>query len=237
MKPIQAQKLTEQTQADYDKIASRYAATRQEFWPGLERFKKYFREGMQVLDFGCGPGQMWNLVKEEASEYVGLDFSSELIRIAQKNIQDSRAKFIAGNILNPPTDLGKFDLILCIAVIHQVPSKEFKIWALKNLKSLLAQNGYGIITVWDIKHDAKKRWVYYKYFLKKLLFLERELDWGDVLIPWKSGQGDILAQRYYHVFSQGDFLKLIREAGLEVAEEGFLLDEQGRKRNLYAVVR
>ena len=237
MKKELAQKLAQKTQKDYDKIAEHFNQTRVDPWLQYSQFKEYFRKGMKVLDFGCGNGRMWNLVKKEAGEYVGLDFSSQLIALADKNVKDKRVKFIAGNILNPPTDLGKFDLVLSIAVIHQVPGKEFKIWALKNLKSLLADDGYGIITVWDIKHDKKKKFIYYKYLLKKILFLERNLGWGDVLIPWKNSQGEVMTHRYYHAFSHREFISVIKKAGLEIISEGYLLDKQLRRRNLYAVVK
>ena len=237
MKEEKAQKLAEKTQGDYDKIAEHFNQTRVDPWLQHSQFGKYFKKDMRVLDFGCGNGRMWKLVKEEAGEYVGLDFSSQLIALAKKNVRDKRVKFIAGNILNPPTDLGKFDLIWCIAVIHQVPSKEFKIWALKNLKSLLTQGGYGIITAWDVKSDKKKCLIYYKYLLKKLLFLEKNLGWGDVLVPWKNSQGEAVTHRYYHVFSRREFVKLIKKAGLEIVEEGRLLDKQLRQRNFYAVVK
>ena len=237
MKKEKAQKLAQKTRKDYDKIAEHFNQTRVDPWLQHSQFRKYFKKDMRVLDFGCGNGRMWNLAKEETGEYVGLDFSSELIALAKKNIQDKRVKFVAGNVLNPPRDLGKFDLILSIAVIHQVPSKEFKIWALKNLKSLLAKDGYGIITAWDIRHDKKKKFVYYKYFLKKLLFLERNLGWGDVLIPWKDHQGEVLTHRYYHAFSRREFISIIKKAGLKIVKEGYLLDKQLRRRNLYAIVK
>jgi ubiquinone/menaquinone biosynthesis C-methylase UbiE len=48
-------------------------------------FIKRLRENAKVLDVGCGNSDYFELFNRSGVRYTGIDFSSEMIRIAQKN--------------------------------------------------------------------------------------------------------------------------------------------------------
>jgi SAM-dependent methyltransferase len=92
-----------------------------------------------VLDFGCGcrfAASFVNLATPVKS-YIGLDLDEEMIDFLQRNVVDTRLKFIRWNARNPyynregkpleafkslPVGRRKFDLICMFSVItHQVP--------------------------------------------------------------------------------------------------------------------
>jgi len=81
----------------------------------LERVTgQYLNEGQKVLDIGCGPG-LYLKDLEEKYQLSGLDISPAMIRIAQKELPNS--KFFTGDFMK--TNLGneKFDLIYSIGVL------------------------------------------------------------------------------------------------------------------------
>ena len=42
------------------------------------------------------------------------------------------------------------------------------------------------------------------------------MDFGDLLIPWKDGQGNILAERYFYCFSKKELKELFKKAGFAI---------------------
>ncbi|RFA29235.1 hypothetical protein CAI21_10745 [Alkalilimnicola ehrlichii] len=51
--------------------------------------------GQRIVDLGCGPGALARWV---AGEYVGVDLSRKLIRIARKHNTSPRARFLVGDV-------------------------------------------------------------------------------------------------------------------------------------------
>jgi ubiquinone/menaquinone biosynthesis C-methylase UbiE len=51
-------------------------------------FDKYLRPGMAILDLGVGGGRTTSYLSSIASRYVGLDYSSEMIRVCRHKFPD-----------------------------------------------------------------------------------------------------------------------------------------------------
>lgn len=103
----------------------------------------YSLESKRILDAGTGTGHR---LSEVASffinnDYTAIDFSARSLEIAKeitikKSIKNINFKNM--NLINDLSELGKFDIILCMGVLHHLsePSK-----GLGNLYKILKDNG------------------------------------------------------------------------------------------------
>ncbi|MBU0546816.1 MAG: methyltransferase domain-containing protein [Patescibacteria group bacterium] len=229
MKKEYAQFLLEKTTDDYNLIASDFSRTREFAWPEIDfLFEKLLEKGDVVLDLGCGNGRWLESFKKREVEYFGLDNSEELIKIAQTKYPDTN--FIKANALNLPFSDDYFDKVYSIAVFHQIPSEEFRLRFLKEVKRVLKPGGLLILTVWKF-HQKKTIFSLLKYTILKLL-QKSELDLGDVLYDW----GD-QTKRYYHIFSQKELVNLLEKSEFEVQDISIIKNKEGNRRNIYLIAK
>ena len=98
------------------------------------------RAGERVLDVGCGPGDVVEMLP--AVTYVGLDLNASYIDYARKHYHH-RGIFLAedvNNLKNHESVTPPFDLILLSQVAHHLSDDEFT-KLLKVLQQLLAPSG------------------------------------------------------------------------------------------------
>jgi len=195
------------------------------------------------------------ILKKKDIDYIGIDSSEKLIKLAKKNFPEQKDKFQVGDILNLSLDDNTFNTVFSIAVLHHIPGKELQIESLKEIKRVLKKDGILIITVWNL-WDQEKYSHYIKIksnysstevekhnnlSIKKKFFSQqardklssnyKHFDIGDALVPWKSPDGEILAERYYHAFKMGALENLIKKSGLKI------LEIKKTDYNLYAIVK
>lgn len=94
-----------------------------------ERFRKTLEEcdpvdGRSVLDMGCGSGRyVTALAARGADEVVGLDFATNMLRIATENARragiSDRCRFISGDFLTYPLSR-RFDYVIAIGFFDYV---------------------------------------------------------------------------------------------------------------------
>lgn len=73
-------------------------------------------KGKTVLDVGCGPGKFCRLwASRDAHLIIGMDFSSEMIRIARDRCGPN---FLLGDAFNLPFPTDSFDLVSCIGLAN-----------------------------------------------------------------------------------------------------------------------
>jgi len=70
----------------YQSFSHSFSLTRQQIQPGVRRIIGRFRDGKNLLDIGCGNG---NLAMEllgmgSTGKYLGIDFSGDLVQIARE---------------------------------------------------------------------------------------------------------------------------------------------------------
>jgi SAM-dependent methyltransferase len=94
-----------------------------------------------------------------------------------------------------------------VATYHHVRGREAQLKALVELRRVLKSGGEAFITVWN-------RWQP-RFWLKG-----REL-----MVPWQSRDGTLY--RYYHLFSLGELVKLVKAVGFVI------LSESGMPGNIY----
>jgi ubiquinone/menaquinone biosynthesis C-methylase UbiE len=111
---------TEFEHEGWERVAGRYdsvwsSSTRQFIEPLLDAAE--VREGMAVLDVGCGPGYVSAAARKRGAKPLGLDFSSEMVRIAGRMFPE--IEFREGDAQNLPFEGETFDRVLAnFALLH-----------------------------------------------------------------------------------------------------------------------
>jgi len=227
-----AKYLLEKTRQDYNLIAEEFSNTRQFIWKDLKPLLDYTNSGDRVLDVGCGNGRLLGALENKQIDYIGIDNSLKLIDEAKKRFP--RGNFQVADALNLPFPENYFDKIYSIAVLHHIPSKEFRLRVLEEIKRVLKPKGLLILTVWNL-WQRKTAWksFFNKAFLK--ILGKTKLDFKDIFYPWKDKSGIIVTQRYFHLFTKRELKKLAKKAAFKVKETGILRRPESKDNNIYLI--
>lgn len=157
-------------QNDYNAIADIYAKR----YGKIDYCKIYIDEfvaslsGKDVLDVGCGAGQITDYLTQKGLNVIGLDFSQELLKIAKQNSPNS--KFILADICDYEQET-KVDGIITKDTLFHLPNEDL-IHVLQKFKRLLKPNG-NICIIMDTPKEIgenifveeldSKQQVYYNY--------------------------------------------------------------------------
>ena len=214
-----AKKILDKTVLDYNSIADKYSRVRERDWPEFNfLFDKYLSPNDKVLDLGCGNARFYQSFKNKNVDYLGIDVSSKLIEIAKNNHPEG--KFEVSSVESILSD--SFDKVYSIAVLHHIPSHEFRLNFLKEIKRVLKDNGSLVLTVWNLKEKMKKR-SFFDWF---------RLDKGDVFLPWYGSR-----DTYFHCFNLEELIQLVLEAGFDIIDKGEILVGERPYSNFYIVGR
>lgn len=224
-------KLLQIVKENYESIAEGFNETRKKaVWPELAKLcDKYLHAGDKVLDVGCGNGRLLDSIGERAIDYLGVDNSQNLIRLAQERYLQTGVRFEVQDVLdlNMVSDYN-FDIVFSIAMIHHLPGEKLQIDALRQMKSKLRPGGKIILSAWNLWSHKKFRSLILKFHLLKFIG-KNQMDFGDILFDWKNSQGEKVSKRYYHAFRLGELKKLAIKSGLKV------IDVYRDKYNIYLV--
>ncbi len=219
--------LLTKSRQDYEIIAKEFSNTREEIWPETRfLFDEYLISGEKVLDLGCGNGRYFPIFKEKNVDYFGADSSEEIIQIAKEKFPEGR--FQINEALGLPFPDNSFDKVYSIAVLHQIPSEEFRDQFLNEAKRVLKPGGLLVLTVWHF-HRLKEYHLLFKYTILKLI-LKSKLDWRDLFEPWGKK-----TKRYYHWFSRRELASLVKKSGLKIKNIGIIKNKRGNRQNVYLV--
>lgn len=240
MKRKYADYLSKKTKDDYNLIAEDFSNTRSFIPEGLRLFSKYVENGDKILDFGCGNGRLIEIFNDKKIEYIGTDNSEKLIEIARKKYP--RHKFMVAPDLNLPFSDNYFDKVYSLAVFHHIPSEEFRLQFLNEIKRILKPGGLLVLTVWNLWHlwFHPLLWLRYKrlrkYFILilKYTFLKilgkSKLDFKDIFMPWQN-----TTLRYIHCFAKGEFKKIVRKSGFKIKEIGISEAPNTKESDIYLI--
>jgi len=214
--------LLELVKRNYGEIAADFDLTRKkDLWPELIKLSEMVKNGDRVLDVGCGNGRLIEAFGDKKIEYLGVDSSERLIKLAtnQRLLRRSAPrndKWVVADILEldklPERD---FDYVFCIAVLHHLPGKDLRLKALEQIKNKIKPGGKIILTVWNLWSQKKFRKLIIKYDWFKLIG-KNQMAWGDILFDWKNAKGEKISRRYYHVFTGYGLKKLAGETDLKI---------------------
>jgi len=221
------------TREDYNRIAQQFSTTRAHAWPEFQYFSDFIKDGQNVLDWGCGNGRLLLCFKDKTAKYFGVDQSRELVKIARKNskeqIKSGQANFycVKGGLKKFPNEF--FDTVFMIASLFHLPDESSRLKVLRNIYKQMKDGAKIIILVWNLESE----WA----------LIKRKKDWkqigeNDFLIPWKSPDGKVICDRYYHHFSKVELENLLKNVGFVIKKieftDGIWNDSKGG-RNMIAV--
>ncbi|MCD5396277.1 MAG: class I SAM-dependent methyltransferase [Candidatus Pacebacteria bacterium] len=212
-----AKHLLEKTKEDYQKIAKNFSQKRSYIPQDFLYLKKFIQKGDRILDLGCGNGRLYEIKNE--TEYFGVDFSEKMIEIAKKRYP--QGKFLVADAFSLPFKDHFFDKVFCLSVFHHIPSKFYREQFLKETKRVLKKDGLLVLTVWNLLPKRKTKSLLLKYTFLKLIG-KSKLDFFDIFLPWRDSKGEVVIERYLHIFTLNSLKKTIKKAGFEVLEAKIL---------------
>lgn len=226
----------------YQTFAASFAATRQQLQPGVRRLLAQLDPDANVLDLGCGNGEVWRqLIRQgHRGRYIGADFSPALLEKAAQVQPSPQAIFLPLDLADPdwPASLPRVpcDAVLAFAVFHHLPGRELRLRTLRQIHDLLrhsqATSGHPaqlLFSVWQVESWPKfstrvQPW-------EKISLQPSQLEPGDYLIDWRfGGQG----LRYVHHFTLAELEELAAQTGF-VVRLSFRSDGKTGNLGLYQV--
>ncbi|MDI6768806.1 MAG: methyltransferase domain-containing protein [Anaerolineales bacterium] len=225
----------------YQIFAQQFSATRGRLQPGVRRVLETLRGDENILDLGCGNGELARALarREHRGSYTGLDFSLPLLEEAGRALPD-RFRFVEADLTQLPVIsdqlsvnndwsliTGHWSLITAFAVLHHIPGTHLRLRLLNKVHSLLAEGGRFVHSEWQFLNSSRLR--------------ERIQDWGqiglsaadvdsnDYLLDWRRGGRGL---RYVHHFDEAELNALAAASRFKVRET-FRSDGEGGKLALY----
>ena len=182
----------------FDEIAQSWYRFRHwsRFTRELEEMALRWHQG-KLLNVGCAHGPDFLPFKGNF-ELWGLDFSAQMVKLAQKYATkfNFKVNLTVADALSLPYPDNTFDWAIAVATYHHIQGDKQRHEAFQELRRVLKPEAEAFITVWN-------RWQP-GFWLKG----------KEANIAWKS-KGKTL-YRYYYLFSYPELHKLLTKAGFEV---------------------
>ncbi|MDO9536961.1 MAG: class I SAM-dependent methyltransferase, partial [Thermoplasmata archaeon] len=173
---------------------------------------------------GCGNGRDLRYLEEKGLKVIGLDISMGQLAVVRERSSET-PNILLGDIVHLPFKDGKMDGALLVATLHHVPDQAERLQALNEVHRCLIQGGLCLLGVWAAEQPKFKDNV-------AQAKIEFQNDWepGDILLDWNMPDGRIF-KRYYHLFFEQEFDKLLEESNFSVEKRFFSVD------NHYAILK
>jgi SAM-dependent methyltransferase len=138
----------------YDLIVRSYNDSRSKLKSGkyLQYFLKLIPKNSCILDLGCGAGApIDDVIIKSGHSVIGIDISSEQIKLAKKNCQ--RGQYTVGNIMDLKEKEYQVNGIVSFYTLFHVPRTKhlniLKIWG-----SFLGKNGLLLVSMGDREFEG-----------------------------------------------------------------------------------
>ena len=135
--------------------------------------------------------------------------------------------------LDDETVPGLWDGVLAFAVLHHIPSLDLRLRILRQVRSLMKEDGRFYHSEWQFQHSEKlmarrQPW-------ESVGISGDTLDKGDTLLDWRHvmpEQEEEVGLRYVHLFNRDELSYLAKASGFKIIDE-FESDGQGGNLGLY----
>jgi SAM-dependent methyltransferase len=249
-----AERLREINRLFYAEHGDDFSETRQKLQPGVKRLVATIHGDEPVLDLGCGNGALARRLsgRGHRAPYVGLDFSPSLLdearaatygmptRFADTDFLQLKAQPVPEWMAVPvprerrggqtiPAEADGWSVIAAFAVLHHIPSREYRLQLLRTVRSWLQPEGRFFVSNWQFLGNPRMQARIQPW--KAAQLSEAELDQNDYLLDWRHGP---LGLRYVHHFTEEELRGLAAAANFQVVES-FHSDGSDRRSGLYQV--
>ena len=230
-----AREILAKVKTDYKTIAREFSDTRAFVWPEMKLLSERIKSGDRVIDVGCGNGRFLDALAKKGIDYTGVDNQEAFLEVARKKYP--KHKFEKADLLDLPFPDGEFDVVVLIAVLQHIPSKEYRAQAIENASRVLKKGGLLLMTSWNFWQQQYIFKYPIKFSIKKIFGLT-QLDFKDLYFkPWNKGEVD----RYYHAFTRGEVRRLLESFGLSIVKNEYYLKEEqtnfSKARNIVTVAK
>lgn len=191
-----------------------FSATREHNWADVEVLTQYTKPGDQVLDLGCGNGRLYQILAKKQVLYTGMDQSEGLITLAKEKAPE--VSFVVGEMSSLPFADASFDAVYCIAALNHLPGQAKQLECLREIRRVLKPGGHLLMTNWNLHSDSAQKNIA-KHGWKILTDIPDSAG-IDVMVPWKSPEGEVLGERYYHGFTVEELTNLANVTELQIVE-------------------
>lgn len=219
----------------YQTFAESFATTRGRLQPGIVKVLEMLPQDANVLDLGCGHGQIarWRLERGDRGQTCGVDSSPALlaltadiaandhIKFAQADLADADWAAQTRQLLRISYDI-RFDWIFAFAVMHHLPGQETRQVFVRQSAGLLKADGRMAVSNWNFMASQRLQ--------ERILPWETiglksdDVDKDDFLLDWRrDGHG----LRYVHHFKDQELAELAEQAGLHVIKQFYSDGETG----------
>ncbi len=199
---MKTDRIIRKTKANYNIIASHFSETRKKnIWIDLRPFLDLVKKKDKVLDVGCGNARLYKVLKDKDIDYLGIDFIEQFIKESGKEYPKAKFKLIDITKRREWEKINdKFDVILCIAVLHHIPDKKTQKMILEQISKRLKKDGILILSVWNLWR--RRYWFsHLKQIFKKVFFFQLKWLW----IPYSLSDGRkpvLTVRRFMYAFTR-----------------------------------
>ena len=191
----------------YNKIAPEWVRKNfnRKFWAGeYVFFQQLLRQG-KVIDLGCGGGRdsLWFI--KHGYDYLGVDFSKQMIK--QAKLRNPKARFVCKSFYDLDFPKNSFDGFWAAASLLHVPKQKIK-KVLKGIYEIIRPGGVGFIAVKEGRDQKLENWD--KTQIKRFFSYYRTLEFQSLL---KSAGFELIRSAKHKNLSQPqhDFLIFFME--------------------------
>ncbi len=230
----------------YQTFSGSFSSTRSQVQPGVKRVAKRFPMDGNILDLGCGNGNLMQVLQQNdfRGMYAGMDFSENLI------IESQNAFQALGNHAMFQTHFSAFDLVMsdwnefplkmewnvicAFAVFHHIPGKENRSRIFRHIHNMLKPKSEFIFSVWQPQNSLRLA----KRFLDwdQVGLQVSDVEEGDALLDWKAEEvcANKVGFRYVHIFNQDELVELAAKADFSI-KDSFYSDGKGGNLGFYQI--
>ncbi len=165
-----AERLINLNKQFYGDFAKQFSSTRQRLQPGVKQIIAQLPLNTSILDLGCGNGELCIQLHKMGfhGTYVGIDFSTQLVNIANnrwkdyfhsehvkqaRDIQNQNPVFLESDITcegwHSDLPIQKFNSVFLFSVLHHIPSKRLHLRVLKDIYQVLFSGGKLFHSEWQ----------------------------------------------------------------------------------------
>ena len=193
----------------YDKIANAFDTTRYSVWNRVKTFINSLDSNTKLFEAGCGNGK--NIFYRNDIISYGCDISEKLVNICQTKCSNTPDTIFVGDITNLPVQYTNyFDNTMSVAVLHHLSTIERRRKAISELIRVTKPGGKIFIEVWAKEQNPKNINISHSSDSDTFNKCKHSFNAQDVYIPFKNRfTGANIADRYYHVFVDGELDNLV----------------------------
>ena len=233
-----AERLLSLNRQFYDEHAIDFSQTRERLQPGVQRLVDTLHGDESILDLGCGNGELARTLSRAGhrGDYLGLDFSPQLLKEAQREAFTFSARFFQIDLaqLSLVTEHNSlmpnhYSLVTAFAVFHHIPTVDLRLKLIREVYDLLAPGGLFMHSNWQFLTNQRLKARIQPW--QAVGLTAQDVDANDYLLDWKRGGKGL---RYVHHFDEAELAELAQAGKFDVLES-FYSDGENKKSGLYQI--